>query len=61
MTHDSVVQLVGTWGQLYIIAIFLAAAVYALWPRNRDKFARAARLALDDDQRAADAPRERQP
>jgi cytochrome c oxidase cbb3-type subunit 4 len=49
MTHFDVVQLVGTWGQIYIIAIFIVAAAYALWPRNKAKFDRAARIPLDDE------------
>jgi len=56
MTHAEIVQLVGTYGQLYIIGIFLLAAAYALWPRNKAKFDRAARIPLDDD-RPGPAPR----
>ncbi len=53
MTHEIVVQLVGTYGQLYIIAIFAVAALYALWPRNREKFERAARIPMDDRETVA--------
>lgn len=49
MSHPEIVQLVGIYGQLYIIAIFLVAAAYALWPRNKAKFDRAARIPLDDE------------
>lgn len=49
MTHPEIVQLVGIYGQLYILAIFLVAAAYALWPRNKAKFDRAARIPLDDE------------
>jgi cytochrome c oxidase cbb3-type subunit 4 len=49
MTHADIVQLVGTYGQLYIFGIFLIAAAYALWPRNKAKFDHAARIPLDDD------------
>lgn len=48
MTHEAIVQFVGTYGQLYVIAIFAVAALYALWPRNRRKFDRAARIPMDD-------------
>lgn len=58
MTHAEIVQLVGTYGQLYILGIFLVAAGYALWPRNKAKFDRAARIPLDDD-RLGPAPRRR--
>jgi cytochrome c oxidase cbb3-type subunit 4 len=60
MTHETVVQLVGTYGQLYIIAIFVIAALYALWPRNRKKFERAARIPMDDHEAAA-APKDHLP
>lgn len=57
MTHAEIVQLVGTYGQLYILGIFLLAAGYALWPRNKAKFDRAARIPLDDDDRPGPAVR----
>ncbi|WP_374763279.1 cbb3-type cytochrome oxidase subunit 3 [Yunchengibacter salinarum] len=41
-----------TWGLVFLVALFLVAVVYALWPRNRDMFDRAAHLPLEDD----DAP-----
>ncbi|MFN4281781.1 MAG: cbb3-type cytochrome c oxidase subunit 3 [Alphaproteobacteria bacterium] len=56
MTHAEVVQLVGTYGQIYVIVIFLIAAAYALWPRNKAKFDRAARIPLDDDRPRAPSP-----
>lgn len=60
MTYASVVQLVGTYGQLYIIGIFAVAALYALWPRNRSKFEQAARIPLED-QEAAPPPKDQRP
>lgn len=49
MTYHDLVQFAGTYGQLYVLALFIAVVAYALWPRNRDKFERAARQVLDDD------------
>ena len=41
-----------TWGLLLFVALFLAVAAYALWPKNQARFDRAANLPLDED----DAP-----
>jgi len=49
VTYYDLVQFAGTYGQLYVLALFVAVVAYALWPRNRDKFERAARQVLDDD------------
>lgn len=60
MAYEDIVRLAGIWGMLLAIAIFVIAATYALWPKNRAKFEHAARLPLDD----ADPPppaRERKP
>lgn len=48
MSYEEIVHLSGTWGLIYMIGIFAVAVGYALWPRNRDKFARASRLPLDE-------------
>jgi cytochrome c oxidase cbb3-type subunit 4 len=39
-------------GVLFFMACFGAAIAYAFWPRNRATFDRAARLALDEDDRS---------
>ncbi len=49
MTVPSLVsELVTTWWTPIFVAIFLGIVVYALWPRNRDKFDAAARMPLED-------------
>lgn len=48
MGHEDIARLAGTWGLVYMIAVFVIAVAYALWPSNRAKFERAARLPLDD-------------
>lgn len=50
MTYPDLVHFAGTYGQLYVLALFVAVVTYAVWPRNRDKFERAARRVLEDDQ-----------
>jgi cytochrome c oxidase cbb3-type subunit 4 len=51
MVYEDIVHITGTWGLLYMIAIFAVAVTYALWPSNRAKFDRAARLPLDESAR----------
>jgi cytochrome c oxidase cbb3-type subunit IV len=36
-------------GVLYFMALFALVVAYALWPRNRDRFERAASMPLDDE------------
>ena len=48
MTYDTAAQFAQTWGLVFLFLLFLVAVVYALWPGNRGKFQRAARLPLDE-------------
>lgn len=38
-----------SWGLVYMLALFVGVLVYALWPRNKEKFDRAARIPLEED------------
>jgi cytochrome c oxidase cbb3-type subunit 4 len=51
MEYEQVVHFAQTWGLVFATVLFLAAVAYALWPGNGDKFERAARapLANEDD------------
>ncbi len=49
MTYDQVSQFAGTWGLIFLLAMFVAVLGYALWPDNREKFRRAARSPLEED------------
>ncbi|MGE5538785.1 MAG: cbb3-type cytochrome c oxidase subunit 3 [Gemmatimonas sp.] len=49
MTHDTVARLVGTWGQLYMIVLFVAVLAFSLWPRKGRSMADAARIPLADE------------
>jgi cytochrome c oxidase cbb3-type subunit 4 len=51
MTYDQVAQFVTQWGSVYFVLMFAVVLVYALWPKNKDKFAKAARTALDTEDR----------
>ncbi len=48
MLPEELSRLAGTWGLIYMAAIFAVAVAYALWPSNRAKFERAARLPLEE-------------
>lgn len=56
--YDSLSNFAQTWGMIIFIVLFAAAAVYAFWPKNQDKFDEAARVPLEDADRPA-APEER--
>lgn len=49
MSYQSLAHFAQTWGLLYAIILFGLAVLYALWPANKDKFDRAARQPLEDD------------
>lgn len=49
MTHDDIVQLVGTYGQLYMLGLFIALLLVALWPRKGRSFDQLARIPLADE------------
>lgn len=48
MTFAQATHFAETWGLVLLAALFAAATLYALWPGNREKFARAARAPLND-------------
>lgn len=49
ISHDFLVFVSKSYGLIYMMLIFAAAVVYALWPGNREKFQRAATSILEDD------------
>lgn len=49
LSHDTLVAFAKSFGLFYMLGIFLAAVVYALWPANRQRFDRAARSILDSE------------
>lgn len=48
MDYQTATQFAQTWGLWLLMAGFIAACVYALWPGNRETFDRAARAPLKD-------------
>jgi cytochrome c oxidase cbb3-type subunit 4 len=51
MDYDTLATFSRSWGTVYLMLVFFALCVYALWPRNKDKFDRASRMPLDEDDR----------
>ena len=49
MDYHTAAQFAQTWGLVYLVALFVGAFAYALWPGNRKKFEDAARLPLKED------------
>lgn len=50
LDHDTVTAFAKTFGLLYLMAMFLGMAAYALWPSKKREFDRAARSVLDDEE-----------
>ena len=51
LDHATVVAFSKTWGLVYLIALFVGAVAYALWPGNRKQFHEAKDSILDEDDR----------
>jgi len=49
MEHADVAHFAQTYGLAFMVALFVMALAYALWPSKRAAFNRAARLPLEDD------------
>ncbi len=49
MDHQTASSLFGTIGLIFFVVMFLGVLVYALWPKNRKTFDRAARMPLEED------------
>jgi len=49
MTYETVSRLAQQGGTVYFVLMFIAAFTYAMWPKKKDEFQRAARLPLDEE------------
>jgi cytochrome c oxidase cbb3-type subunit 4 len=47
--YEDVLAFTRSWDAVYFTAMFVAAAIYAYWPRNKAQFDRAALIPLKDD------------
>jgi len=50
MTYEQIARLAQQGGLIYFVLIFAGGLVYAMWPKNKETFQRAARMPLEDDQ-----------
>ena len=57
MAYEEWSHFAQNWGTVYFVAIFAAALIYALWPRNNAAFRRAAQLPLNEKEDGDDRPR----
>jgi cytochrome c oxidase cbb3-type subunit 4 len=48
-TYQAVAEFAQTWGLIYFVAVFAFVLVYALWPSNKARFERDARIPLQED------------
>jgi cytochrome c oxidase cbb3-type subunit IV len=51
LSYEAVARFAQQGGALYFAVLFVIGAAYALWPKNRDVFERAARAPLDEESR----------
>jgi cytochrome c oxidase cbb3-type subunit IV len=49
ITYQQATHFAQTWGMGLLVILFIGVVVYALWPGNRDKFKRAARSPLENE------------
>lgn len=47
MSYDQIAHFIKIGGTVVFTAVFVLAIIYAVWPGNRARFERAARLPLD--------------
>ena len=48
MDYQTISEFAQSWGLVYLVLLFAGVLIYALWPGNKEKFRRAARLPLED-------------
>ncbi|MEZ5937262.1 MAG: cbb3-type cytochrome c oxidase subunit 3 [Hyphomonadaceae bacterium] len=56
MSYEAISHFAQTWGMLYFVLIFGVALAYALWPKNKDTFKRAANLPANEKEQGDDRP-----
>jgi len=50
LTYQDVLAFAQSWGAVYFSVLFVIVCIYAFGPANKDKFERAAREPLEDDE-----------
>jgi cytochrome c oxidase cbb3-type subunit 4 len=59
--YDEIRGIGGAIGLVMLFIGFIGVIAYALWPGNRNRFDRAAKLPLEDDAPKGDMPRKERP
>ncbi|MAZ03073.1 cbb3-type cytochrome c oxidase subunit 3 [Sneathiella sp.] len=49
MDYHDVSAFAQSYGLLYLFGLFIAVLIYALWPKNKEKFDKAAQIPLEED------------
>lgn len=49
VTYEAISQFAQQGGAVYFGGLFVVVLIYALWPRNKARFDRAARIPLDEE------------
>lgn len=49
MEYETAAAFARTWGLVFLVVLFIGVLAYALWPRNRERFRKAARIPLEDE------------
>ncbi|WP_298917419.1 cbb3-type cytochrome c oxidase subunit 3 [uncultured Algimonas sp.] len=49
MSYDQIAHIIKVGGTVAFTAVFIGAIFYALWPKNKARFDRAAHLPLETD------------
>ena len=49
LSYAAVATFAQQGGAVYFVILFVIGAAYALWPKNKEKFERAARSPLDEE------------
>ncbi len=49
MTYETVSEIAPTIGLIFFVVFFVGVIAYVFWPRNSEKFRRAARMPLDEE------------
>ena len=49
MDYQTVSEFAQTYGLIYLLLLFIAMMIYALWPGNRRRFEDAAKIPLRED------------
>lgn len=56
MDYQDVSHFAQTWGLVFLVILFAGALIYALWPKNQEKFDAARQMPLKDDLVNDDTP-----